>query len=254
MSQMPTDTMQAQARKNMEAAQDQLLKNSATLQEQARRTSATMQEQLQQATGTTQELFRQNFAFAQDQWRQGLGIMQEQARQGAAIWQEQSQQLTERWRGANVAPVESAQQAQEALLDGVERLATQGAQVADNAFAATSESWQALFGLLSRNQEQAEQWLQEALAQQRIARDEATRQLRDLAEQTQRSQREFQQAVASSTRAALEAMRAAEQPQPATANDDQIAELHRKIDALTAQVEALAAAKIAPVTRATAKA
>ena len=254
MSQMPNDTMQAQARKNIEAAQDQLLKNSATLQEQARRTSATMQEQLQQATGTTQELFRQNLAFAQDQWRQGLGLMQEQARQGAAIWQEQSQQLAERWRGANVAPAESAQQAQEALLDGFERLNAQSTQVADNAFAATWESWQALFGLLSRNQEQAEQWLQQALAQQRVARDEATRQLRDLAEQTQRGQREFQQAVAASTRTALETMRAAEQPQPATADDDRIAELHRKIDVLTAQVEALAAAKTTPAARAAAKA
>ena len=254
MAQPNADTMQAQARKNMEAAQDQLLKNSATLQEQTRRTTATVQDQFQQATSTTQELFRQNLAFAQDQWRQGLTIMQEQARQGAAIWQEQSQQLVERWRGANVAPDEPAQQAQEALHDGFERLTAQGTQVADNAFAATWESWQALFGMLNRNQEQAEQWLHQALEQQRVARDEATRLLRDLAEQTQRGQREFQQAVVASTRSALEAMRAAEQPQPATASAEQVAELTRKLDELTAQVAALAAAKSAAAAKATAKA
>ena len=41
MDQGRTEAMQAQARKNMEAAQDQLLKNSALLREQTTRTTAT---------------------------------------------------------------------------------------------------------------------------------------------------------------------------------------------------------------------
>jgi hypothetical protein len=248
------ETMQAQARKNMEAAQDQLLKNTVTVQEQSRRTAATMQEQFQQAAATSQNLFQQNLALVQDQWRQGLSIMQEQTRQGAALMQDQSQRLAEQWRGGNVAPVEAAQQAQQAWLEGVERLTAQSAQVSNSAFAATWESWQTLFGVLNRNQEQSEQWLRQALEQNQVARESAARVLRDLGEQAQRTQREFQTALAESARTAVGAMQAPDQVQPAIASADKLDELHRKLDDLAAKVEALTAAKAVPATKPPAKA
>ena len=190
----------------------------------------------------------------QDQWRQGLAIMQEQARQGTTLLQDQSQRLAEQWRGTNVAPAEAAPQAQQAWLEGVERLTAQSAQVSNSAFAATWESWQTLFGVLNRNQEQSEQWLRQALEQNQAARDAAARLLRDLGEQAQRTQREFQAALAESARTALAAMQAPAQPQAQAASAEALDELHRKIDDLAAKVEALATAKAAPAPKTPARA
>jgi hypothetical protein len=248
------ETMQVQARKNMADAQDQLLKNTATIQEQGRRTAATVQEQFQQAAATSQNLFQQNLALVQDQWRQGLTIMQEQSHQGASLLQDQSQRLAEQWRGTNVAPAEAAQQAQQAWLEGVERLTAQSAQVSNSAFAATWESWQALFGVLNRNQEQSEQWLRQALEQNQAARDTAARLLRDLGEQAQRTQREFQSALAESARTAVAGMQMPADSQAQAPSAEALDELHRKIDDLAAKVEALTAAKATFSPKAPAKA
>jgi hypothetical protein len=109
--------------------------------------------------------------------------------------------------------------------------------------------------VLNRNQEQSEQWLRQALEQNQVARESAARVLRDLGEQAQRTQREFQTALAESARTAVAAMQSPGQTQsPQAASAEQLDELHRKLDDLAAKVEALTAAKAAPVTKTPAKA
>lgn len=242
-----TETVQAQVRKNVETAQDQVVKNAATAQAQTRQNLETAQQQARTVATAAQDQWRQNMTTLQDQVRQNLTTTQEQFRQNVALWQEQVQALGDQWRQTFADPYAATRQTREAMTEGTERLAAQGAEVATAAFNATWDTWQAAFGVATWGQEQAEQALRQVIEQSRIAREESARLFREAAEQARRSQAVAGRMVQDGLSATAQTFRfpdfalpaAPAATAPATASQTQLDELNRKIDELSRKLDAL---------------
>jgi polyhydroxyalkanoate synthesis regulator phasin len=242
------EAMQEGWRKGVEAAQDQFVQNLAAAQEQTRRATAAMGEQ-----------YRQNVAAMQGQAQAAMNLAQESIRQNTAAMQNEWGRAGEGLRPWMTEPFAAVQGAQEAMIEGTERLTRQGAQTATAAFDAAWETWMALFGTLAWSQEQTEATLRRLIDQGRVNREDGNRMLRELGEQARRNSQELSRMVQEGVRSGLQAMRAQDSfaaqtpatPAGSAVAAEQFEALSRKIDELNAKIEALNTAAKPAIVKAT---